>query len=498
MLKRNQMIDDLRAGISVALVALPLSIGIAIASGAPASSGIIAAIIGGIIGSWLGSGNININGPAAGLIVIILDVILDLGGGDNVKGFKFALAAFILAGAFQILFGFFKLGKRGLFVPVAIIRGMLAAIAVIIVGKQVHLLFGHAPHSKSPLMIYAELPNAVANMNIDIFIVGSVSLIFYFAWVKLPWKWTKYFSPKLITIIFGSFCAAYLQLEQSALLSVPSNIQDWIIFPDFSILKTYEGIKASVTIALVASMESVLSATEIDKLDEQHRTTDTDRDLISKGACNMLSGAIGGLPIIAEVFRSSANVSFGAKTWRANFFHGFFVLAGCILFPDILKKIPIAALAAIVITAGTKLGRGVSVLNPKKIGLDNMLGFLVTFIVTLATDLLMGISIGVIALFIVKVSLGLDLRNAFKASYTKRSSTSETIFIFTSALAFTNFLSVRNDINEQLIHGKNVVLDFTDCNYVDHAVLDEINDLEENFGKQSLSLIIANSSNPHL
>ena len=388
---------DLSSGFSVALVALPLSIGIALASGAPASSGIIAAVIGGLVGSWLGGGNVTVNGPAAGLIVIVLDAIMTLGKGNTLQGVKGMLAAAVVAGAFQVIFGAMKLGRKGSSFPTSVIHGMMAAIGLIIIAKQVHNLMGYTPESKNPMMLFAEIPHAVMNMNPIVFIVGAVSLAFLVVWSKLKASWTKKIPAPLLTIVIGSGLAAYFGLSGKTLLQIPGNFSQWIIFPDFSVMNSFAGWKAAITLALVGSLETVLSAAAVDKLDTQHRKSNIDRDLLSKGVCNMMSASIGGLPMIAEIVRSSANVSYGAKTWRSNFIHSVVILGLVLLMPNALALIPLASLAAILLMVGSRLGNPTHLLHALKIGKDNMVGFVVTLFVTLSVDLLVGIFAGAFA-----------------------------------------------------------------------------------------------------
>jgi MFS superfamily sulfate permease-like transporter len=482
--------NDLSAGFCVALVALPLSIGIALASGAPASAGLIAAIVGGLIGSWLGGGNVNVNGPAAGLIVIVLDAAMELGHGDAAAGLRGTLGACVVAGAFQVIFGLLKLGRKGLAFPASVIHGMMAAIGLIIIAKQTHLLMGHVPVAKNPLMLYAEIPAAFTDFDTDIFIIGGVSLIFLFTWNQLPWSWAKRIPGPLLTVLLGAILVQLFPVAPKSLLNVSTEISSWILFPDFSLIGKFVFWKATIAICLVASLESVLSAAAVDKLDPMKRKSDLDKDLISKGICNMVSAGIGGLPMIAEIVRSSANVSFGAKTWRANFFHGLIlaILVGAL--PVVLNRIPIASLAAILIVIGARLGNPMHLLHAKKVGLDNLMGFAVTLTVTLAFDLLLGIFLGAFAQFLIEIYMGLDLKHAFKAVFNKDLINEKVNYKFQSSVTFSNFLMVTEDVINCLAQKKHVTLDFTDSVYIDHSVIDQIADLKRSFDAQGLQLVV--------
>lgn len=490
---------DFSAGFSVALVALPLSIGIALASGAPASAGLIAAIIGGIFGSFLGGSYVTINGPAAGLIVIVLDAILELGKGDNVQGFKLMLGASVVAGALQIAFGALKFGRKGLAFPASVIHGMMAAIGLIIIAKQMHILIGHTPMAKNPVLLYAEVPRAIFNMEINpmIAIIGLISLVFLIVWSKLKATWSKKIPAPLVATILGSVLALALNVHGKGLLSIPSDFSNWIMFPDFTAMSTFTGWKVAMTLALVASLETVLSAAAVDKMDPQRRESNLDRDLLSKGVCNILSASIGGLPMIAEIVRSSANISYGAKTYKSNLIHGLVVLALVLLLPNALSMIPLAALAAILLMVGSRLGNPSHFIHAKKIGWDNLVGFSVTLILTLAEDLLVGIIVGALCQFLVEMYHGLKLRHLFKPEYSQKENGKEVVIEVQSALAFSNFLTIKELLAEFANQGKNARLELSHSGYIDPTVMEALDDLTKYFTHRKLTLVV-NLSKQHV
>lgn len=481
---------DFSAGFSVALIALPLSIGISLASDAPASAGIMAAIIGGLVGSWLGGSYVAINGPAAGLIVIVVDAVISLGHGDMFQGFKGMLAASVVAGAMQIIFGLLKLGRKGTAFPTSVIHGMMAAIGLIIIAKQIHVLLGYAPVAKNPIMLFGEIPQGLISLNPHIFIVGGISLVFLIMWSKLTWKWTKKLPAPLLATVLGAAIASYFGFAQKDLLQVPSDFSKWIVFPDFSVMSTFAGWKAAITIALVASLETTLCAAAVDKIDPERRKSNLDRDLISKGICNMLSGSIGGLPMISEIVRSSANVSFGAKTAKANFVHGFVVLVLVVLLPSALTLIPLASLAAILIMIGSRLASPSHFLHAKKIGMDNLAGFAITLLLTMSVDLLVGVFVGVSVQFAVEMSLGLKLCHLLKPSYTVSERNNETVIAISSALAFSNFLCLKEELEALAENKKNVRLELTQSEYIDHSVMESLHDLKNSFTRKGCELSI--------
>lgn len=485
--------EDFSSGFSVALIALPLSIGIALASGGPASSGLIAAIIGGLFGSWLGGGNVTINGPAAGMIVIVLDAVNELGGGP--AGFRGMLGATVVAGMIQVLFGLLKLGRKGLAFPASVIHGMMAAIGLIIIAKQIHPVIGHTPIAKNPLLLFLEIPTALQDFLPNVFAIGVICLLFLLFWNNLQAAWTKRIPGPLLVVILGAYLVKPFRLEPRSLLQVPADMSTWIIFPDFSQAGTLLFWKSVIAICLVASLESVLSAAAVDKIDPLRRRSDLDRDLLSKGICNIVSAAIGGLPMIAEIVRSSANISFGAKTWKSNFFHGLLILVAVLTIPYALNLIPIPALAAILVVIGFRLGNPMNIVHAKEIGWDNLVGFVTTMAVTLCVDLLLGIFLGVVAQLLAELYMGLDFRHAVKAVFDEDHMDEGVSYRFKSSLTFSNFLMVKENIAACLIERKNVNLDFKDAHYIDHSVLEQLEDLQRTFEGQGLKLAIMYADN---
>lgn len=474
---------DFGAGFSVALVALPLSIGIALASGAPASAGLIAAIVGGVIGSWMGGGYVTINGPAAGLIVIVLEAVTNL-------GFQGMLGAAVVAGALQIAFGLFKLGRKGSAFPVSVIHGMMAAIGVIIIAKQTHILIGHTPIAKNPIMLLAELPMSFSDFQPMVFLVGAVTLLFLIGWSYVDHRTLKKIPGPLLGVILGAGLAGIIGLDGKTLLSVPADLSKWFFFPDFSVLSTFAGWKSAITLAIVGSLETVLSASAVDKIDPEKRKTNLDKDLLSKGVCNLASAMIGGLPMIAEIVRSSANVSYGARTWRANFFHGVVILIAVLILPSALNLIPLSALAAVLVMIGWRLGNPKHFEHALKIGRDNVVGFAITLVLTLAVDLLVGIFVGAIAQYAIEVFHGLKIKNTFKPVYKVSGSGPESNVKVESSLIFSNFPGVKEEVLKLVELKKNVVMDLTESDYIDHSVMEQLEELKSHFEVNKLNLSV--------
>ena len=410
--------SDLLSGFLVFLIALPLCLGIAMASGFPPMAGIISAIIGGLLVSRVSGSYVTINGPAAGLIVVILDAVQSLGEGDAMAGYRFTLAAIVMASVLQVLMGVFKAGKLSAFFPTSVVHGMLAAIGIIIMAKQFHTLVGVKPEADSLIGTIAEIPHSIIEMNPEVSIIGLFGLALMIAWALIKNKYLKMIPAPILVVMIGLALGQYFDLDHvhkylflpdaeilphheftvgpKFLVSVPEHFMAGFYFPDFSKIATYEFWIAVVSICLVGSLESLLSAAAVDKLDPYKRDSDLNRDLTAVGVGNIASGMIGGLPMIAEIVRSSANINNGAKTGWANFFHGAFLLIFVALFPRLIHEIPLASLAALLVFTGFRLASPKEFAKTLEVGLDNFVIFLATIIGVLATDLLIGVAIGIV------------------------------------------------------------------------------------------------------
>jgi MFS superfamily sulfate permease-like transporter len=360
--------SDLVAGVSVSLVALPLALGIAIAADLPPISGVISAIVGGIVTTMVRSGHVSINGPANGLIVVLLIAVENLRDDAGVA-YPYVLAAGVIAGAIQILMGFLKFGKFGDFFPASVIQGMLAGFGVIIVGKQIHTAFGHTI-TGTVMDTFFALPESISTPNLPVLIIAAVSLTILIIHSRIKNRHIHFLPAPLWVLIFAVPAAYFLKLDQSHsaeiagrvfkvgpefLIRVPANLVDSLVSPDFS--RVGEPIFWTVvfTLCFVTSVETILSAKAVDKLDPYNRRTDLNRDLSAVGLSSIVSGFLGGLPVTAVIVRSSVNINHGAQTRWSNFFHGVILLAAVVLFPNFIQEVPLAALAAILIFTGYRL-----------------------------------------------------------------------------------------------------------------------------------------------
>lgn len=495
---------DLYAGFSVFLIAVPLSVGIAIASGAPASAGLIAAIIGGVLGSFLGGGHVNINGPAAGLIVIVLSSIQLLGQGNSELGFRFTLAAMVVAGLLQIFFGLLGWAKLGVAFPSSVIHGMLAAIGLIILIKQFFVGIGVTPQSKTLIELIAEIPASLMKMNTEVITVSAITLGSYLGLQKLQKfnitqiKWLRILPPPLIAVLAGAFTAHFFHwhedpVHSNFLLHIPKNLTSEFITPDFSKILSFDSLRMSITLALVASLESTLSACAADKMDLDKRQTNLNRDLWSKGLCNMICGFIGGLPIITEIVRSSANISSGAQSRYSNFFHGILIFGFVIFFPWLLNEIPLASLAILLIIVGWRLAHPSQFKQAFKIGPDHILAFATTLLVTIAIDLLVGIAAGLLVEFVVALFMGVNVRSLFRPEIKTKSDPHRVVLESHSPVIFSNSLSLRTRMLEFLESSQNLTVDLRKSNFIDHTVMDQLKVIGDCFKDRGVDFKILTS-----
>jgi len=395
---------DLLAGLQVALVSLPLSMGIAIASGAPAVTGLISAIIAGLIFPFLGGAFVTISGPAAGLAPALLSGMLLLGDGDLAAGYPLLLVAICLTGLLQILLAFFKTGRYAIFLPITVVEAMLAAIGLIIIIKQIPSIFGAIlPASKSMLASVAKLPEAMMLIEWDVFFIGAVSLFLIFYLNKSPHQWIRKVPPPLFVTILGIILGYLFSLDPKYLISMPESIlEGGFTLPAFGEVFSrpdlWWGILIVViTLTLIDGVESLATIKAVDKIDPFQRKSDPNITLRAMGVSNSLSSIFGGLTIIPGGIKSTTNIEAGGRTLWANFYNAVFLLIFLFVMTDILAWVPLASIAAILIYVGWKLCQYKVFTKTYSIGRDQLIVFLIPMFSILATDLLVGILIGIAA-----------------------------------------------------------------------------------------------------
>tara|TARA_R110001592_G_scaffold97516_2_gene279313 strand:+ start:17703 stop:19295 length:1593 start_codon:yes stop_codon:yes gene_type:complete len=402
--------NDLPASIVVFFVALPLCLGIALASGAPLFSGLIAGIIGGIIVGGLSGSKIGVSGPAAGLAAIVLTAIGTLGSYENF------LVAVVLGGIIQLIFGFLKAGVIGYYFPSSVIKGMLTGIGIIIIIKQIPHFFGYDADGSGGFTLFqmegesnfSEIINSINNIQLGSALIGVIGLIILLFWDKVLSKKGKIFQiiqgplvAVVVSILFYVFTKSNntLAIASSHLVSVPvpddiSSFLGQFSFPNFSVITKPEVWIVAFTIALVASLETLLCVEATDKLDPHKNVTPTNRELFAQGTGNIISGMIGGLPITQVIVRSSANIQSGGRSKMSAIIHGFLLLISVIIIPTLLNMIPLSVLAAILLIVGYKLAKPALFKKMYDLGWKQFVPFTVTVFGIIFIDLLYGIGLG--------------------------------------------------------------------------------------------------------
>lgn len=477
---------DLPAGLSVFLVALPLCLGIALASGAPLYAGLLSGIIGGILVSFISGSPLGVSGPAAGLTTLVAAAIISLGD------YKVFLLAVIVAGFFQLLLGLFKLGGIANYFPSAVIKGMLAAIGIILISKQIPLALGYDQPDfwTSGFLHLFSADNFLGNISsfnqhitrgavfISLFSIG-VLIILQQPFTK---KWKVIPAPLLVValgiVINSVFSAAAsgFSLKQTQLVNIPSNIFSEISFPDFSTLfSNLEIWKYGLIIGILATLETLLCVEAVDKLDKHNRITPVNRELIAQGIGNMTCGLLGAIPITAVVVRGAANADAGGKTKLSAFTHGVFLLLAVLLVPFLLSMIPYASLAAILIITGYNLTKPKLYQNMWSLGWKQFIPFLLTILVILSTDLLIGVSIGLL------ISIYFIVQNNFRAEYritkTMRHETEVHYIKLNSNVTFLNKVKLRKAL-DQIPNYSILTIDGSECNFIDYDILEIISEYE--------------------
>ncbi len=475
---------DLPAGLSVFLVALPLCLGIALASGAPLYAGLLSGIIGGLVVAFISGSQLAVSGPAAGLTTLVAASIISLGD------YKIFLLAVIIAGLFQLILGLLKLAVIANYFPSSVIKGMLAAIGMMLIFKQIPLALGYDQpdfwsagfiHLFSPKNPIDNLKNFNQHITIATVLISVLSLIILII-LQLPQaKKMKIIPAPLIVVVLGVLTSllfagisSHISLKQTQLVNIPLNIFASISFPDFSKLFSNTEIwKDGIIIGLLATLETLLCIEAIDKLDRRNRITPVNRELIAQGIGNMTCGLLGAIPITAVVIRGSANVDAGARTKLSAFTHGLFLLLAVLLIPFLLNKIPYASLAAILLMTGYNLTKPKLFRNMWSLGWKQFIPFMLTIIVILATDLLVGVSIGLL------MSVYFIVRNNFKAEYKiikTRHNGIETEYIkLNSNVTFLNKVKLREALDEVPEYSV-ITIDGSECNFIDYDILEIISE----------------------
>jgi MFS superfamily sulfate permease-like transporter len=473
--------SDLLSGFVVSLIALPLCLGISLASGFPAISGVYTAIIGGLIITFFSGSAQGIKGPAGGLSAIALGAVEALGSGDMMAGYRFALAAIVVAGLIQIVFGLVKAGTFGDFFPASTVHGMLASLGIMMAAKQIHILLGVKPESKNYFALLMEIPHSIAKMNPEIALIGFVSLMIMIVMSLIKNRFVQMLPAPLIVILLAVPMVLIFGInkQDGFLVNMPSNVFGGFAFPDFSKIFTFTSIEYILMFALVGSIESLLSAKASDTLDPYKRKSDLSKDLFAIGIGNTFAGLLGGLPMITEIKRSAININNGSKTRWSNFFHGVFLLILIIVAVNFIELIPNSALAAMLIFAAYRLAAPREFYKTYNVGLEQFLIFIITIVSIMATNILAGIAIGVVTELIMHLFFGVKPNSLFKANIDlKETEDGNFTLIVKDTAIFSNYIGIRKHLDGLPKHS-NVTFDFSQATVVDHSFMEHVNSFEE-------------------
>lgn len=485
--------SDAPAGLVVFLVALPLCLGIALASGAPLLSGIIAGMVGGLVVAWMSGSQLSVSGPAAGLTAIIVTAIQTLGS------FEALLASVVVAGAIQIVLGVLRAGFIALYFPSSVIRGMLAAIGLILILKQIpHFLGADADYFEDTTFLqfdgqntFSAIRNALRAISPGSATIGVISLGLLLLWDNVLVKKVKALRlvPAALVVVLLSIglnalfdsAAPTMRIRPEHLVQLPiiNSFADFLAtftLPDWSAFTRPVVYQVAFTIAIVASLESLLSVEAVDKLDPHKRVTPPNRELIAQGIGNTVSGLLGGLPLTAVIVRSSANINAGGQTRMSAFLHGLLLLVSLLFLGPVLNYIPLAALAAVLLVVGFRLTKPALYRAQFKLGWQQFLPFIVTVLAILFTDLLKGVTVGLVVgiFFVLKA-------NYEQAFFLRESATTpqepDTIYLkLAEQVSFLNKASIVKVLME-LPDNSHVVIDGSTSASIDYDVLEAI----ENF-----------------
>lgn len=487
--------SDLPSGLVVFLVAIPLCLGIALASGGSALSGVIAGISGGLIVTLFSNSSLGVSGPAAGLVAIVAPAITKL-------GFENFLLAVVLSGVIQLVLGFLRAGTIGYYFPTAVIKGMLVAIGLIIFLKQIPHGLGYDKDYEGDLKFeqadghntFSEIGHAFAHPSAGPVIVTLICLAILIFW-QTKWisrfSWSKIIQGPLVAVLAGiglnlAFKGSGLEIAEDHLVALPTeNLVDQIKMPSLEKITQPAIYVTAMTLAIVASIESLLCAEATDKLDPQRRQTDLNQELKAQGLGNIASGMVGGLPVTQVIVRSSTNIQSGGKTRMASFFHGLLLIVCVATIPVYLNMIPLASLAAILFVVGYKLAHPDKFKTMFKHGWTQFLPFIITIVAILMTDLLIGIGIGlVVSMFFVLYNNrgGSSVLAGLKDEWVE-SSEVDGKKVYTMNVPERVFFMNKGYFQKQLAAieaDSKVIVDASKSKYIDQDILDLLSDFETN------------------
>lgn len=494
---RENWQSDLLAAFSVSMIALPLSLGIAVASGVPPVAGIFSAIIGGVVTTFFRGSHLAINGPAAGLIAVILVSIAALDDGSG-KALNYVLAAIVVSGAIQVLLGLLKLGKVADLFHSTVIHGILAAIGIIIFTKQIHVALGTTASSNNIIQTLKEAVLEIPNINPYVGIISLTGLLLLIFQSRISYKFFHFLPAPMWVLVLSipfvyafnffdphtmSFLGKDFLIGPQLLVQIPDNLLDVLLYPDFSKINTLPFWTSVLSITLIATMVSLAGSKAVDKLDPYKRKTDLNKDLVGVGISTMVSGMLGGLPIITVIVRSTVNVNNSAKTKWSNLYHGLFLLAFVFLLTPVIQLVPLCALAILLVYTGFKLASPKVFAHVYEQGAEQLVFFVGTLLITLYTNLLIGMFCGLsLALLVHFLLAKMPVRTFFRGIFNSGSN----IFIRENGTydvkikGIANFLAtIRIDnLLNTIPKGADVKIDLSAARLVDFSVMEHLYDFK--------------------
>lgn len=497
-LKQNWR-DDVIASLSVALVALPLSMAIAIASGVQPLSGLLSCVIAGFVTTFFRSGRLTINGPAAGMITVIFGAIISLEDGSG-RAINYVLAAIVVSGLLQVVLGLLKLGRIAEIFPSSVIHGILAAIGVIIFAKQMHVAIGTSSNADNAVGILRDLIDQLPNANPYIALISIIGVFLLFFHAKISYK-VFHIIPAPVWVLAISVPIVllynYMDLHQievlgiafekpsNYLMSIPSDLTEVFLFPDFSRMNSGVFWLVVLSMTIISSIISLAGAKAIDKLDPYKRKTNLNKDLMGLGASTMVSGMLGGLPILNVIVRSTVNVQNKAKTKWSNFFHGFLVLLFIVLLQPVMNMIPLAALAAVLVFAGIKLASPRVFKEVYKEGVEQLVFMVSTLLFTVYNNLLFGLIAGIIItlithILIARISVPQFFLYVFSPGNIEFKKSSKTLELRIRGVAnFMTLLKILKKL-EDVPEAAKLKINFSGAKIIDLTVQEAIDDFKRN------------------
>ena len=496
----KELPQNIFSGFVVSLIALPLGLGLAIASEAPPLAGIIAAVAGGMVVALLGGSHVTIAGPGNGLVIVLLGAITTLGGGDLYQGYLYTLAAIIFSGVLLFLFGLLRMGAMSEFFPASALQGMLAAIGIGILAKQFHLMLGIRSVSGNTVEQLLAIPQSMISFfSVYPFagILGALSLGFLFLYSKIR---NPYFHliPAPMWVVVASIGIGYYYnlvlnqptpISEDFLIKIPDNLLSNFPSPQFDKSFDLHFIGVVFSITLIAVIESLLSIKAVDKLDPKKRRSNVNKDLRALGLASIVSGFLGGLNVVTVIARSSVNANNGGTNRSANFFHAAFLVVFVLLLGKQIQMIPLTSLAAILVYTGYKLATPENLLRIYKIGPEQALIFLVTLVTTLMTSLITGIAVGILFTFLTHLFLSKNLlmftMNIFKPNvlmYQEEQSGNYYVSV-KNFCSFLNFYRLKKKL-DQIPESEHAIVDFSLCDFVDHTVMEGLNEYQRSFARK--------------